>query len=165
MRPETHIGDQVPIVIVLVGVLVLAGGGGLVTWLRRAASSNRTINAPPGTLEAAFRGDVLSRYVITSGSLAVLEFFDWGVRLRGNLFSRWLVPTWEARYEELAIAELVSLPHSRIAVWLKLREEGGGIGFLRLPSNETLPMLEKHGVPVDRSIAQIRRAEDLYNRP
>jgi len=31
------------------------------------------------------------------------------------LISRWIVPTWEARYDELAIAELVALPSSRIA--------------------------------------------------
>jgi hypothetical protein len=149
-------------VVVLVVVLVVAGLTGLIIWIRRAASCGRIIDAPVSEREAIFAGDVLCRYVITSGSLAVLEFFDWGVRLRGNLVSRWIVPRWEARYSELAIAELVTLPHSRIAVWLRLTGEGGGIGFLRMPSSEILPLLEEHGVPVNRSVAQVSRVAELY---
>lgn len=154
-----------PLVILLVALLALAGVIGLARWIWRAASCTRTVDAPASQPEASFTGDVMCRYVITSGSLAVLEFFDWGVRLRGNPVSRWIVPTWEARYSELAIAELVALPHSRIAVWLRLRDDEGGIGFLRVPSNETLPLLEQHGVPVDRSVAKVRRVEELYHLP
>jgi hypothetical protein len=149
-------------VVVLVALLVVAGVAGLVIWIRRAASCARIIEAPVSEREAIFSGDVLCRYVITSGSLAVLEFFDWGIRLRGNLVSRWIVPRWEARYSELAIAELVTLPHSRIAVWLRLRDDRGGIGFLRMPSSDILPLLEEHGVPVNRSVTQVRRVEELY---
>jgi hypothetical protein len=152
----------VVVVVVVVALLVVAGIAGPVIWIRRAASCARVIDAPASEREAIFAGDVLSRYVITSGSLAVLEFFDWGVRLRGRLVSRWIVPRWEARYSELAIAELVTLPHSRIAVWLRLTGEHDGIGFLRMPSSEILPLLEKHGVPVNRSIAQVKRVAELY---
>jgi hypothetical protein len=105
---------------------------------------------------------MMCRNLITSGNLARLEFFDWGVRIRGTAISRWIVPTWEARYEELAIAELVSLRHSRIAVWFRLRGDAGGMAFLSYHSNEILPLLERHGVPVNRSLAQVRRVDELY---
>jgi predicted DCC family thiol-disulfide oxidoreductase YuxK len=72
------------------------------------------------------------------------------------------VPRWEARYEELAMAELVTLPHSRIAAWLRLQDQQGGIGFIRMPSGDALMLLEEHGVPVDRSVARVRRVQELY---
>ncbi len=150
------------VAIVVIVVLVLGAGAGLGFWIRRAASCGRRIGAPAGEPARVFWGGVMCRYLITSGTLARLEFFDWGVRLRGIAVSRWIVPTWEARYEELAIAELVSLRWSRIAVWLKLRGEAGGIAFLSDRSSEILPLLERNGVPVNRALAEIRRVEDLY---
>ncbi len=152
-------------VVILVALLVVAGLAGLTVLIRRVASCARIIETPASEREAILAGDVLCRHSITSGSLAVLEFFDWGVRLRGHLVSRWIVPTWEARYSELAMAEQVTLPHSRIAVWLRLRDGQGGIGFFRLPTFDVLRLLEEHGVPVDRSIAQVRRVEELYRLP
>jgi hypothetical protein len=151
-------------VVVLVAVLVVAGIAGLIIWIRRVASCGRIIEAPPSERQAILGGDVLCRHSVTSGSLAVLEFFDWGVRVRGHWVSRWAVPTWEALYSELALAEQVTLPHSRIAVWLRLRDGQGGIGFFRLPTVDVLRLLEEHGVPVDRSVAQVRRVEELYHQ-
>lgn len=148
-----------PVVIV---VAVLAVAAGLVFWIRRAASCGRAIDVPPGEFSRVFWGGVMCRYLITSGTLARLEFFDWGVRIRGVVISRWIVPTWEARYEELAMAELVSLRWSRIGVWFRLRGDAGGMAFLSDHSSEILPLLEQRGVPVNRSLAQIRRAEELY---
>ena len=148
--------------IVVVVVLALAAAGGLGFWIRRVASCGRTIDVPAGEFHQVFWGGVMCRNLITSGTLARLEFFDWGVRIRGIAVSRWIVPTWEARYEELAIAELVSLRYSRIAVWFRLRGDAGGMAFLSYHSNEILPLLEQRGVPVNRSVAQIRRAEELY---
>lgn len=153
------------VVVVLVAVLVVAAIAGLTIWTRRVASCARIIEAPASEREAVLSGDVLCRHSVTSGSLAVLEFFDWGVRLRGHLMTRWAVPTWEARYSELAMAEQVTLPHSRIAVWLRLRDGQGGIGFFRLPTVDVLRLLETHGVPVDRSVAQVRRVQELYRLP
>ena len=92
-----------------------------------------------------------------------LEFFEWGIRLRGTAMSRWVVPTWEAKYDELAIAELVSLPASRIAVWFRLR--GGDlrtIGFLSDRSSDVLRQLERHGVPVNRAVTPVRRVDELF---
>jgi hypothetical protein len=107
----------------------------------------------------------MCKYLITSGSLAVLELFDWGVRIRGIVISRWLVPTWEARWDDLAIAELVALPHSRIAVWFRLRGEPDGMAFLSNRNRDILRALEGHEVPVNRSVARINRVAELYEAP
>lgn len=146
-----------------VGALfVLLCASGIVMWIKLAASNTRTIDAPPGELRELFRGGVMARHVITSGSLARLEFFDWGVRLRGTVISSWIVPTWEARYDELARAGLVALPASRLAVWLRLRAGQSAIAFLSDRCRDILPVLERHGVPVSATVTKIRRVEELY---
>ncbi len=151
-------------VIALVVLLVLLWAGGLVLWNRLAATCARRIDAPAGHLEDLIYGGVMCRWVMTSGGLVRLELFDWGVRLRGTLISRWIVPTWEARYDELAIAELVALPASRIAVCFRLRRgQGNPIAFLSDRSSAILPQLEKHGVPVNRSVTKIRRVREIYH--
>lgn len=153
------------VVVLLVVVLVAAGVAGLVTWIRRAKACARIIGAPAKEPDRIFAGDVLARHIMMSGSLARLEFFDWGVRLHGLAISRWIVPTWEARYEELAIAELVTLRFSRFAVWLRLRGPADGIGFLTHWSRDILRELEKHDVPVNRSVIKVTRPEELYRSP
>jgi len=148
-----------------VAVVLLAVVASLFFWIRRAKSCGRTIDAPPGDLVALFYGGVMCRHLLTSGSLARLEFYDWGVRLRGSVLSRWVVPTWEARYDELAIAELVALRWSRVAVWMRLRGRQDGIAFLANGSAAVLRQLERHDVLVNRSVAQIKRVEELYRPP
>jgi hypothetical protein len=150
------------VVVLLVVVLAVAGVAGLAAWIRRARSCARTIDAPVAEAKDLFFGDLLCRHTIMSGSLARLEVFDWGVRIRGIAISRWIVPTWEARYEELAIAELVTMRFSRVAVWLRLRGEADGIGFLTSRSQDILRQLEQHQVPVNRSLTTVRRPEELY---
>lgn len=146
------------VLIVVVAVLMVAG---LAVWIKRAAACTRKIGAPADEPERVLFGDVLCRSVITSGSFARLEVHDWGVRLRGIPISRWIVPTWEARYDELAIAELVA-SRSRLGVWLKLKGGAGGIGFLTNNSEEAIRPLEGHGVQVNRSVARFRQVSDLY---
>jgi hypothetical protein len=153
--------------VVLLALLVVMCAGGLVMWTRLVASNTRIITAPgalaAGNLLRLFRGGVMGRHIITSGTLARLEFYDWGVRLRGTAISRWVVPTWEARYAELATVRRVALPASRLAVWLRVRgEPGSAIGFLCDHTGQILPVLEEHGVDVDRSVFQIRRVDELY---
>jgi hypothetical protein len=152
----------VPLAIALTALLALLFIGGLVMWIRLAASNKRVIEVPEGSLEDFFRGGVMCRYVITSGTLARLDFFDWGVRLRGIAISRWIVPTWEARYDELATAGLVALPASRIAVWLRIRGQPEAIAFLSERSLDILPALAKHGVRVNHDVTKISRVEELY---
>jgi hypothetical protein len=147
--------------IALVILLAVLCVGGLVIWARLAHSNTRVIGMPAGEPEEFFWGGVMCRYVITSG-LTRLEFFDWGVRVRGAGISRWIVPTWEAKYGELAIAGLVALPQSRIAVWLRLRGESVAIAFLSDRTSQILPVLEKHGVQVNKVVTRIRRVEELY---
>lgn len=151
--------------ILAVVLLAVVAGTGLVFWIRRAKSCGRTIDAPAGDLVALFYGGVMCRGLVTSGSLTRLEFYDWGVRLRGSVVSRWVVPTWEARYDELAIAELVALRWSRVAVWMRLRGKHDGIAFLANGSAAVLRQLEQHDVLVNRSVAQIKRVEELYSPP
>lgn len=151
-----------PLEIALVVLLVVLCVSGLFMWVRLVARNERTIDAPPGELEQFFWGGVMCRHLITSGTLARLEFFDWGVRLRGIPISRWIVPVWEAKYDELAIANLVALQQSRIAVWFKIRGEPTAIAFLSDRFSQIIPVLEEHGVQVNRSVTRIRRVEELY---
>jgi hypothetical protein len=151
--------------ILLVAALALAAAAGLFTWIRRARSCARIIGAQRGEWEKSFNGGVMCKHLITSGTLARLELCSWGVRVRGTVISRWVVPTWEARYEDLAIAELVTLPHSRIAVWFQLRGQADGMAFLSERNQEILRALEGHQVPVNRSVARIKRVAELYEAP
>jgi hypothetical protein len=153
-----------PVILVVV-LAALVAGTGVFFWIRRAKSCGRTIDAPAGDLVGLFYGGVMCRHLVTSGSLARLEFYDWGVRLRGSVVSRWVVPTWEARYDELAIAELVAMRWSRVAVWMRMQGRQDGIAFLANGSADVLRQFEQHDVPVNRSVAQIKRVEELYRPP
>jgi uncharacterized membrane protein YeaQ/YmgE (transglycosylase-associated protein family) len=153
---------EVPVLVVILIVIVILA---IVAWLARsivrARSSARIIGETVGQAEELFHGGIMSKHLTTSGSLVRLEMYDWGIRIRGTVIARWIVPTWEARYDELAIAELVASPFSRIGVWLRLREEQGGMGFLSNYSQPILRNLAAHEVPVNRAVARIRRFDDL----
>ena len=144
----------------LASVLLVVG---LVTWLRRASACQRIIDAPAGETQLTCYGGVMCRSLMTSGSLVRLDLTDWGVRIRGIPPARWVVPRWEARYAELAIAELVVTPFSRLTVWLRVQGESGGIGFLSDRSSEILTALGQHDVPINRSVRQIRAPAEMYD--
>jgi predicted component of type VI protein secretion system len=59
----------------------------------------------------------------------------------------------------------VALRWSRVAVWMRLRGRQDGIAFLANGSADVLRQLERHDVPVNRSVAQIKRVEELYRPP
>jgi hypothetical protein len=147
---------------ILLALIVIMVVVGVVTSVRRARACRRIIDAPAGESELACYGGVMCRALMTSGSLVRLDLLDWGVRIRGTPLTRWLVPQWEARYEELAVAELVRTPFSRIAVWFRVQGEPGGMGFLTERSRDILTGLQNHEVPVNRSVQQIRSAADMY---
>jgi hypothetical protein len=148
------------ILLALIVVLVVLG---VVTSIRRARACRRIIDAPAGETELACYGGVMCRALMTSGTLVRLDLMDWGVRIRGIPLTRWYVPQWEARYEELAVAELVRTQFSRIAVWFRLQGEPGGMGFLTERSRDILTGLQKHDVPVNRAVQQIQRPADMYS--
>jgi hypothetical protein len=153
----------VPLETVLIVVLVALCICGVFLWARLASSNARVVDLPTGEPDQIFRGGVMSRHVITSGTLVRLDVFDWGIRIHGNIISRWIVPTWEARFDELAIAELVALPASRIAVCFRLRDSDPRvIAFLSDQNPRILRALEAHDVPVNRSVTKIRRVDELY---
>jgi hypothetical protein len=150
------------VVILLIAALAVIGLAGLVTWIRRARSCARIIDAPATEPDQVYAGDIMCRHVMTSGAFARLEFHDWGIRIRPVKITRWIVPVWEARYSELAQSQLVS-SRSRVAVWLPLRGESGGCGFLSARSSQdVLRDLEKHDVLVNRAPAEFRRVAELY---
>jgi len=149
------------LVVILLVVVFLVIVGGLVTWVRRARSCARIIDAPEGTEERVFHGGIMCKNLMTSGSMVRLELLDWGVRIRGIAPTRWVVPTWEARYEELALAELVASQFSRIAVWFRLRGEPDGMGFLSGWHEDILKALQAHDVPVNRAVTRFKRVDDL----
>jgi hypothetical protein len=149
---------------ILLALLVIMVVIGVATWVRRARACQRIISppAPAGDPEYVAYGGVMCRGIMTSGTLVRLELLDWGVRMRGIPMARWIVPQWEARYDELAIAELVGTQHSRITVWFRVRGEPGGMGFMSERSRDILNGLQRHDVPVNRSVQRIKRAEDMY---
>ena len=151
---------------ILLGLVVVVGVIGVATWIRRARACQRIVDpaAPAGESELTCYGGVMCRGLMTSGMLVRLDLLGWGVRMRGIPVSRWIVPRWEARYAELAIAELVVTPFSRIAVWFRVQGEPGGMGFLTDRSRDILSGLEKHDVLVNRSVQQIRKADDMYDQ-
>jgi hypothetical protein len=150
---------KVLLVVVLVLVIVVA----LVVWIRRSRSGRRLVAARAAGSDAPkiFFGDVLRRHVVTSGSLARLELFDWGIRVRGMALSRWLISTWEAEYTELAMAELVATRYSRIAIRFRLRGEAGSTAFLTHRHEAILSLLEQRGIPVNRAVQTIGGPADL----
>jgi hypothetical protein len=149
---------------ILLALLVVVVGVSVTTWIRRARACQRIIGAPAGELELACYGGVMCRAMMTSGTLVRLDLLDWGVRMRGVPLTRWYMPQWEARYEELAIAELVATKHSRITVWFRVREEPGGMGFMSYRSRDILDGLQRHEVPVNRSVQQISSPADMYSK-
>jgi hypothetical protein len=150
------------VVILLIAALAVIGLASLVTWVRRARSCARVIDAPASEPDQVYAGDIMCRHVMTSGAFARLEFHDWGVRIRPVKITRWIVPVWEARYSELAQTQLIT-SRSRVAVWLRLRGESGGCGFLSARSSqEVLRELEKRDVQVSRAPAEFRRVAELY---
>lgn len=149
--------------IILVAALAVVVVSTTALWVRATRVNQRIIGAPSGgESHKLFRGGMMGRRMLTSGTLVRMEFFDWGVRLGGAIFFRWAIPVWEASYDQIAIAELVTLPHSRITVWLRLRDGQGAIGFLGGDHQEILALLRERGVPVNRVVTEVRRVQELY---
>ncbi len=91
-----------------------------------------------------------------------LEFFDWGIRLGGGGAANWaglglatfLTPVWEARYEELTEARLVTAPTHQ-GIRLRAGDGEGEVFFWTRGGSEVLDRLEEHVVPVDRAADRV----------
>lgn len=128
------------------------------TWVilvlrRLAATSDRVVlSSPEQTAEMKFLGGVLARTLNATWGLARLELFDWGVQVRGTKLVIWLIPTWQARYQEIANAQLVTVPVANKGVRLQLCNGGDPVIFWTCRGVKVLDQLEVRGVHVDREL-------------
>lgn len=108
-------------------------------------------------------GGVCTPGVLMAGPVARLAVFPWGIRLEGrNRLVRAFVPTWEARFEELAPVRLVhfsSRPPSHLnqVRFAILRDHGRWLVFGTLRAAQVLDAIEAAGGPVERAPARVYR--------
>jgi hypothetical protein len=152
---------------VLVGVLavtgITAGYWGLRQWTR---SASRFVGLPWAQPEAEWLGAALTATVNIGWPLARLELFDWGIRLGSTArVFRWCVPTWEARYAELAVVRNVTNA-IRVGTMNGLRfavaDSADAVVFWSTHSSEILDHLEAAGAIVDRRAVPLKRASGAY---
>lgn len=70
----------------------------------------------------------------------------------------WLIPTWQARYQEIANAQLVTVPVANKGVRLQLCNGGDPVIFWTRQGVKVLDQLEVRGVHVDRELC-VRAAQ------
>jgi hypothetical protein len=143
------------------GALALVGvAAGYWGMRQQASSASRVISKPESPPESVFLGGAPTPTVSATTPLARLELFGWGVRL--SSCARWLrylplsVPTWEARYDELAVVRSVS----RIGTsGLRLAVAGSADAVVFWTSQwpDILDRLAVAGASVDRSPVQFKQ--------
>lgn len=122
------------------------------------------IGVPGGPSERSFTGGLWSAAGSVVWPLARLELADWGFRVRGNVPGlRWLVPVREARYTELAGAQLVWAPIASRGVYLQAAGEADSFVFWTRQSSEILDHLQIRGVPTDRSVTRLPWGANTYH--
>lgn len=132
-------------------------------WLRTVAeNSTRRVELPEESAECAFAGGMASVNWVATWPLARLEFLSWGIRLRGSFPpARWILGTWEARYDELATVRLISSisPSLRFAV----KGDTEAVLFISATRrDEIMDRLEQHDVAVDRVAVPLSKAGGMY---
>jgi hypothetical protein len=114
---------------------------------------------------AAFVGWALTATVTVGWPLARLELFKWGIRLGPSARLVALlplsIPTWEARYEELATVRSV---RGIVSSGLRFAVAGksDAVVFWSFQWLEILDRLEAVGATVDRSPVPLRQAGGVY---
>lgn len=126
---------------------------------RSAVRNSRRVGAPKARRTATFRGGMWrpDKFNAGPGTMS-LDFFDWGIRLRSSGAANWagmglprlLTPVWEARYEELTEARLVTAPTHQ-GIRLRAGDGEGEVFFWTRHGSEVLDRLEEHVVAVDRA--------------
>jgi hypothetical protein len=145
--------------------VVVVGGiaSAFLLFYRRAVKDSRRIGAPSARRTATFRGGMWrpDRFNAGPGTVS-LKFFDWGIRLGSSGAANWagmglaklMTPVWEARYEELTEARLVTAPTHQ-GIRLRAGDGEGEVFFWTRQGSEVLDRLEEHVVHVDRAADQV----------
>jgi hypothetical protein len=147
------------------GILAFAVVAGTIALFRsRSAKSSRTIAVPDELPTAVWKGGLRTQTVNATSGTARLEMFDWGVRVRGRGFWQVLLPTWEARYSELATAQLIEWPIANHGVLMRTDSSVAPLVFVTLRDREVLEALAARGVLVDRSVSRLRLTDLVQAR-
>jgi len=149
------------------GIVAFAVVAGTVALFRsRSAKSSRTIAAPEELPVAVWKGGLRTHNVNATSGTARLEMFDWGVRVRVRGRGLWkvLLPTWEARYSELATAQLIEWPVANHGVLMRSDSSVAPLVFVTLRDREVLEALAARGLLVDRSVSRLRQADLVQAR-
>jgi hypothetical protein len=114
----------------------------------------------------AFTGGLWSASGSAIWPLARLELSGWGIGVRSSTRAlRWLIPAWDARYEDIAGAQRVFVPIANRGVYIRALTAAGPIVFWTWRGADVLDHLQLHGVPVDWSVGHIPWAVHLDHHP
>jgi hypothetical protein len=149
------------IVYPVIGIVGAAAG---IFFFRSAATgSSRTLAMPVTPPLVSWRGGVRTRTLSGTSGTARLELFEWGARVRTSGLFGWLGLNWDVRYSELVSARLITYPIANRGVLLRTDGSAVPVAFTTFHGLEILDKLAAQGVPVDRSVTPLRRA-DLSER-
>jgi hypothetical protein len=113
--------------------------------------------AGSGPPERAFIGGLWSASGSAIWPLARLELFGWGIGVRlGTRVLGWLIPAWDARYEDIGGAQRIFVPIANRGVHIRALTAAGPIVFWTRRGADILDHLQLHGVPVDWAVGRVR---------
>jgi hypothetical protein len=114
----------------------------------------------------AFTGGLWSASGSAIWPLARLELSGRGIGVRASTrVLRWLIPAWDARYEDIAGAQRVFVPIANRGVYIRALTAAGPIVFWTRRGADVLEHLQLHGVAVDWSVGQIPWGVHLDHHP
>lgn len=152
------------IIFVIFFVVVVSGIASVFLLIhRKAVRDSRRVGASDARRTGTFRGGMWRPGTFNAGPGTMsLDFFDWGIRLgsggAANLaglgLTTFLTPVWEARYEELTEARLVTAP-THEGIRLRAGDGEGEVFFWTRGGSEVLDRLEEHVVAVDRAAVRV----------
>jgi hypothetical protein len=120
--------------------------------------------AAGGPPERTFAGGLWSAAGNAIWPLARLELLDGGVQVRGSVRGLgWLVPPWQARYEDLTGAQRIWAPIANHGVYLQTAAAAGSIIFWSRQGAAILNHLQIHGVPADHSVTRLQWGANIYH--
>lgn len=138
---------------------IVGAAAGIFFFRGAAAGSTRALAMPATPPLASWRGGLRTRTLSGSIGTARLELFEWGARVRTSGLFGWLGLNWEVRYSELVQARLITYPIANRGVLLRTDGSAVPVAFTTFHGLEILDKLAAHGVPVDRSVTPLRRAD------